>query len=333
MNAASQGNEMKSNESCHARPVHLGGIESLLAALAAGCLLPCAATATEGGATNKALGVDTVLTGVMPPPGMRMTTYLGYYTADETLDGAGNPRPGISNFDLNATALTFRFQYVWPDAMLWGANIESRVGVTVFADVNVQFDVQTPGGKIHRSDSASGPFPSGLLAPALLGWHGETVHQIAGLEFFLPTTGFNKAQLANITTGYWSAAPAYWVTWLPNDDIEVSGSLVYLYNFQNPDTNYRSGQEINLDFGLGYAATPAWQIGLSGYLYQQVTDDTVNGNVVADGNRGRAVAIGPFIRYHPSRDWAITFKWQHEYLVENRASGDRFFLQFMLKLW
>jgi hypothetical protein len=54
--------------------------------------------------------------------------------------------------------------------------------------------------------------------------------------------------------------------------------------------------------------------------------------VVADGNQGRAVGIGPFIRYHPSPDWGITLKWQHETLVENRASGDRVFPQFAVKL-
>jgi len=234
---------------------------------------------------------------------------------------------------VTVTALTLRFQYVWSGATLWGADIESRLGVTAYADANVQLDVQTPGGKLHRANSARGSSPGGLLAPALLGWHGDTVHQIAGLEFFLPTREFNKTQSANISTGYYSAAPAYWITWLPNDDIEVSGSLVYLFNFKNSETNYRSGQEINLDYGLGYAMTPALQIGFNGYLYRQVTDDVVNGAVAADGNRGRALAIGPFIRYHPSRDWGIALKWQHEYLVENRASGNRFFLQFTLKIW
>ena len=80
-------------------------------------------------------------------------------------------------------------------------------------------------------------------------------------------------------------------------------------------------------------ATPAWQVGLNGYLYLQVTDDELNGSAVPGGNKGRAVAIGPFVRYHPSKDWGITLKWQHEYLVENRASGNRFFLQVSAKLW
>ena len=80
-------------------------------------------------------------------------------------------------------------------------------------------------------------------------------------------------------------------------------------------------------------ATPAWQVGLNGYLYLQVPDDELNGSAVPGGNKGRAVAIGPFVRYHPSKDWGITLKWQHEYLVENRASGNRFFLQVSAKPW
>ena len=57
-----------------------------------------------------------------------------------------------------------------------------------------------------------------------------------------------------------------------------------------------------------------------------------DGSVFADGNKGRAFAIGPFVRYHVDPDWGITFKWQIESLVENHAEGNRFFLQFMLKL-
>jgi hypothetical protein len=46
----------------------------------------------------------------------------------------------------------------------------------------------------------------------------------------------------------------------------------------------------------------------------------------------RAFGIGPYIRYHEGY-FGITFKWQHESWVENRAQGNRFFLQlaFVLK--
>src|SRR5215831_12804591 len=174
-------------------------------------LTPAAANATEGGATNKVLGVDTVLVGVIGPPGsVRNTNFLGYYHADQTLGASGNPRPGISNFDLNVSAITSRLQYVWPNAKLWGADIETRIGLTWYADAEVQFDVQTPAGPVHRSSSSSGAFPGALIAPAILGWHGETVHQMTGLEVFFPTTAYVQGQIANVSSGFTSVAPHYW---------------------------------------------------------------------------------------------------------------------------
>ena len=225
---------MKSGET---RWSGIAGVGTTYLAFLVACSVALPAAATEGGGSNKALGVDTVLTGVMPPPGMRLTSYLGYYTADQTLDGSGNPRPAISNFNVDVAAITTRFQYVWSDAKLWGADIETRVGLTWFADVNLHFDVQTPGGKIHRSGSENDFLAGGLFAPALLGWHGDTVHQIAGFEAFFPARQYQPTQVANVSSGYWSVAPAYWVTWFPTEAIEVSGSFVYLYNFKNDTTN------------------------------------------------------------------------------------------------
>ena len=181
------------------------------------CFGPLGAVmATEGGGTSKALGVDTVLSGVMPPPGLRLTTFVGYYDADRTLDSSGNGRAGISDFNLSATAVTPRLQYVWSGVELWGANIETRLGLSAFVDAHVSFDVQTPGGRIRRQGSSTG-MGDALIGPALLGWHHERFHQIAGLEFFLPTGKFDKTRLANTSRGYYAVGPAYLFTWLPTD--------------------------------------------------------------------------------------------------------------------
>jgi len=288
--------------------------------------------ATEGGGTSKALGVDTVLSGVMPPEGLRVTIFLAYYDAGHTLDSAGKDRAGLSNFNLSVAALTPRLQYVWPGVRLWGAHVETRIGVSLYVDAKVGFDVQTPVARIHRAGTSSG-MGDALIGPALLGWHSERFHQTLGPEFFLPTGSFDKNSIANIGRGYYAAGPAYLFTWFPNDAIEVSGSLIYLVNQRNPDTGYRSGRELSFDYGLGYSVAPAWQVGANGYLYKQVTDDRLNGQIFGDGNRGRAVAIGPFLRYHPSPDWGITLKWQRETMVRNRTRGDRIFLQLALKLF
>src|SRR4030095_262546 len=205
---------------------------------------------------------------------------------------------------------------------------QTRVAFAPRANVNVQFDVQTPGGTVNRSSGSGEPFPGTLIAPAILGWHGETVHQMTGVEFFLSTYGYHTGQLANASTGFNSVAPAYWITWFPKPEIEVDGSFVYLFNGTNHKTNYRSGQEFSMDYAASYALTPTWQVGANGYLYKQVTGDTLNGSEVPGGNKGRAFAIGPFIRYHEDPTWGITFKWQIESWVENRAEGNRYFLQF-----
>lgn len=310
----------------------VSGLALLLAAAIYIVIGPNTAIATESGGTSKALGVDTVMAGVMPPPGLRLTNFMARYDTSHTLDSSGNDRTGVSNFDLSASAETLRLQYVWPRVQLWGANLETRVGWNAILDAQVSFDVQTPRGPIHRKDSTTS-VGDALFAPAILGWHSKRFHQMFGPELFLPTGKFDKNRLANTSRGYYSIGPAYWFTWLPIDEIEVSGALIYLINFENPDTKYVSGHELSFDYNLGYALTTAWQIGASGYLYKQVMDDEQNGRVVGDGNRGQVVAVGPFLRYHPNENWGITLKWQHEELVENRTSGDRIFLQFALKFF
>jgi hypothetical protein len=308
----------------------------LLQSVAAAAALIAAAMpalSTEGGGTSKALGVDTVLAGMMPAPGLRLTTFLAGYRTDATLDGAGSPRTGLSNFDLDVKAVTLRFQYVWPGAHLFGADIETRFGATAWLDSSVSFDVRTPtGASVHRSDSVTSGGDM-LVGPAMLGWHGERLHQTLGVQFYLPAAAFSASRLANPGRGYYSVGPIYALTWFPVDPLEVSVSSNFLFNRENPDTRYTSGRELSIDYGLGYDFAREWQVGASGYAYRQVTDDRVNGEAVAGGNRGQAFATGPFVRYHPGRNWGITLKWQREFKVENRTRGDRLVLQMAASLF
>lgn len=292
----------------------------------AAAILPKSVSATEGGGTSKALGVDTVLSGRMPPPGLNIMSFTAFYTADRTLNSDGNDVPNLTNFDLFVFAEVLRFRYVFPHVTFLGANLEARFGITLMNEIDLSFDVRTPRGMIHRQDSTSNLGDS--LAGLILGWHGEHFHQMFGPEIFLPTGQFRTTALTNTSRGYYAVGPSYWFSWFPSEQIEVSGALIYLINFENPDTNYLSGQELSFDYNLGYWITRDWELGLSGYAYKQVTDDERNGLTVGDGNRGQAVAFGPALRWHPhDKNYGVTLKWQHEELIENRAKGDRFFLQ------
>jgi hypothetical protein len=289
-------------------------------------ITPTTVTATEGGGTSKALGVDTVMAGVMPPPGLNITNFLVYYTANNTLDSSGNDRPFLTDFDLDVFAETVRLRYILPKVTFLGANVEARFGFNMISDVDVSFNVQTPFGRIHVEDSTTNVGDS--LLGVILGWHSKQFHQMFGPEIFIPTGRFSNHRLVNVGRGYWAIGPSYWFTWFPIEQIEVSGALIYLINFENPDTHYCSGHELSFDYNLGYFLTRDWEMGVSGYLYKQLMDDEQRGQIIGDGNRGQAVAFGPALRWHPhNKNYGITLKWQHEEAVENRASGDRFFLQ------
>jgi hypothetical protein len=75
------------------------------------------------------------------------------------------------------------------------------------------------------------------------------------------------------------------------------------------------------------------QTGVSGYVYRQIRDDEVNGQKFGDGNRGQVLSIGPFLRYHPAKNWGLTLKWQIEGDARNRTQGNRIFLQFAAQLF
>ncbi len=296
-------------------------------------LLVVPALATEGGGTSKLLGVETVLAGVMPPPGqLRMLVSASDYRATRTHDAAGNPRPGLSDFALKFSGLAVRVQYVWPDAKLLGADIETRLGYALYVDGDLSFDVATPRGRVHRAGSAQGGSDA-IVAPITLGWHSDSYHQIVGFEFFVPTGSFDAAQLVNKGRGYSSAAPAYRFTWYPIKPLEVSGNLVYLVNRENSDSKIKSGRELSFDYGVGYTFAPGWQGGASGYLYRQVSDDQLNGAIAGDGNRGRVFATGPYIRYFSDQGFGVTLKWQVESGAQNKTQGNRLFLQVAKRLY
>ncbi|AUT61821.1 SphA family protein [Paraburkholderia terrae] len=288
-------------------------------------LLSGGANATENGGTNYPIGVNTITPGVQPPPGTYGYLYLAAYESTSLKDNSGNAVGNVSNFSLHAQAAAVRVAHVWRGLSLLGATIETRANIP-FCNIDIHFDAHTPHGDVYKSSHAAG-LSDIVFAPVMLGWHNGDLHQVAGLEFFLPTGSYDVNRLANPGRHYYSIEPTYALTWFPTQRVELSARALYEFNTINNATDYRSGQEFIVDYNAAFKLTQAWQIGVSGYYYRQMTDDMQHGQVVnGNGNRGQVLGVGPFIGYM-TRKIAVAFKYQRETLVRNRPEGNRFWLQ------
>lgn len=294
--------------------------QKILALLIAAALTQ-PALATEGGGSVYPVGVETNFTGLMLPEGENLLLYYQHYSADQIKDNNGNNNARVTQFKSQADVLALRYSHVWRDFKIAGANVETRA---VLSLPDLDLDMHLAAAPFDRSGKASG-IGDMTLAPVLLGWHGPTLHQMAGMEVILPTGQYDKNRNVNAGRNTWQAAALYGLTWFPGA-WEASARVRYGINGRNADTDYRSGDELTLEFSGGYKFAPGWSGGLNGYLYRQVTDDVRNGNTVY-GNRASVNAIGPYVAHAFSKQASIVAKIQIESDAKNRAEGQRLWLQ------
>ena len=286
------------------------------------------ASATEGGGNTYPIGVETNFPGFMLPEGLHVMTYYQHYSASHSKDGAGNDNQRLAYYKFNADVLAARFSYVWPGVNWLGASVETRAVLSLpTLDLTLGVARKAPLGPLDRSGSrtAIGDF---MLAPLLLGWHSDKLHQTFGIEGFLPTGSYDKGRPVNSGRNYWQLAVAYGATWFPIKEVDLSAKLRYAVNGRNRDTDYRSGNELSVEYSAGYRFSSAVAAGLSGYLYRQTTDDKQAGKLVnGDGNRGSVNAIGPYLTYSFNPKFTVTAKLQKEFGARNKAEGTRLWLQ------
>jgi hypothetical protein len=294
----------------------------------AACALCAAALATEGGGNSYPIGVETQGVGILPPEGDHWFAYAQHYAAGHQKDNAGHDNVALAAFHLQADVVALRWSHVWRGLRMSGASVETRV-VQPFAAFDLSLAIARPGGvgPLDLGGDHAGLADTAFV-PFILGWHGERLHQAAGLDTHLPIGDYDVTRRVNTGRNYWQAAPFYAFTWLPGGGWEASGKLRYAFNSPNPATHYRSGQEATFEFSGGLRISPRWAAGLNGYVYRQTSDDTVNGVPVnGHGNRGRVQALGPFLQANFSPTVALVVKLQQEWGARNRPQGTRAWLQ------
>ncbi|MFK4754794.1 SphA family protein [Oceanobacter antarcticus] len=283
---------------------------TLAAALAAN-----SAMATEGGGSSYPVGAENYTCCAVPPPGMYGIVWAQHYSADKAVDNNGDTVTP-DDFKVTANAIVPRFIYV-TDKQWHGASVALH-GILPLVDL----DVHVTDG-VEQSKSGLGDATVGLA----FGWHhSQALHSLFAIDVIVPTGSYKKDDIANPGRNHWAIQPVLGVSNMNPHGFNYDLKAMWTYNLENSATSYQDGQELIFDYALGWGLGDRWVAGIGGYVYQQVTDDTQDGDTVAD-NRGKALAVGPSVRYDSGTGWFATFKYQQETQVKNRAEGSTLWIK------
>jgi hypothetical protein len=277
-------------------------------------------------------GYTDIFGGAVPSqPGFYFRADAYHYEGDaDTI--IFNGRIGLSveeNYLASLAALT----YVTPWKILGGtyavAVVPSMVAMNV--DVGIQlpaftgprgrsfgpFNFETGDTELALGDTA--------FAPLVLGWDAGNFHWNVGVFGFAPTGKYSRKDLANTSLNHWAVMSRLAGTYFdPKTGWQVNGAAIYSVNWENPATDYETGNILNLDGAITKNFGPLG-LGVVGYAMIQTTGDSGAGARLGSFE-SRVYGAGPIVTFTTSADPAkaltILAKWYHEFDAENTFEGN-----------
>lgn len=299
--------------------------------------------AEEGGSGHYQPGAMSSFIDSVPPKETFVTrfnflNYQGNYSQGQPLPIAGLRAVGV---DAESTAAGFTF--LWrPPVCLWDEDWSYAMSATIphaWVEVTANAQLSVPGAPpaVQRTDSLSG-LGDIVLMPLMLNYR---VNPDFNVNFrvgaYAPTGRYEVGRLANTGKNFWTVEPTLGLMYLgQKNGIEASLFLGSDFNWENPDTDYKSGTQVHADGTLAQHF-PLWGgfvgVGVNGFWYEQVTGDSGSGAKFGDF-KGRTAGLGPVLSYATKidgKDVIAEVKWLHEMETRRRLEGDYIWLKALVK--
>jgi hypothetical protein len=311
------------------------GFDLLRAGLAAAILMLLATIpgqAAEYGTGPWIKGYSDIFAGIIPPVSglyVRNDDYAYGGTADATVFD-GRVQIGVEeNFIADILAVT----YVTPIKIFGGTYAMAVAPSVVVMDVNVgvgipaitlpvgvtvgPFNPQFGDSELALGDTA--------FAPLVLGWNAGKFSWNFALFGFAPTGDYSTRQLANTSLNHWAIMPRLAGTYFdPKTGWQISGAFVYSVNWENPATDYETGNIVNIEGAITKNFGPIG-LGAVGYGMIQTTGDSGRGARLGSFE-SRVFGVGPILTLTlgGTTPTPLTFlvKWYHEFDAEHTFEGD-----------
>jgi hypothetical protein len=209
----------------------------------------------------------------------------------------------------------------------WFGRDTASIAGTLTASTGSVFATRT--GMIQDALTSYGD----IVPTATLRWNSGVNNFMTYLTGDIPVGDYDPMRLANIGIGHGTVDAGGAYTYLnPATGNEFSATAGFTYNFKNPDTQYRSGIDFHFDWGASHFLSKQLFVGIAGYAYQQVTDDSGQ-NPILGGFRSRVLGVGPQIGYNfpvGGMQGFLGLRGYGDFDVANRAPGWSTWLTFAI---
>lgn len=303
------------------------------------------ADADEGGVPFWLSGQYASIAAIAPTPGWTVTL-LPYYYSGSADRSRTFPRGDtlVTGVDSHVGLLNTQLAYAW-DAKLFGG--VPMIGLSWGAgnngtSANLLVSLPSASPQAAVSDSVNGG--TDLYPIATLSWDNGNDNWMVYLTGDIPVGAYDAKRLSNIGIGHGAIDAGAGYTYLDQKTgHEFSAVAGLTYNLENPQTNYRNGIDSHLDWAASRFLSESWQVGIAGYVYYQLTNDSYPTEGVIGrlrqqelgGFRSRAAAVGPELGYlfkMGKQTGYLNLRAYWEFWARNRVEGYALFATINLPL-
>ena len=324
-------------------------VAATLLAVLASAFHPDVSLADEDGASFWLPGFFGSLAAAPQQPGWSMASFL-YNTnvsgsgnvavSREITIGQFNPALNASvsaSVHANATIEAVAPSYVFATPFLGGQASVSLLGSYAVNDTNLNATATGTIGPIpftRTIDLQQTTSGVGDLLPMFeVRWNAGTSNYMTYLTGDIPVGLYSSRNLANIGLGHGAIDGGVGYTYFDQKTgHEFSVVTGLTGNFENQATNYTSGIDWHLDWGASQFLTKQVQVGLVGYIYNQITPDSGCAPVICPFE-SRVLGVGPqvgFIFPVDKMQGYLNLKAYGEFDNANRPDGWNAWLTFVL---
>jgi hypothetical protein len=315
-----------------------------------------AALADEGGVSFWLPGLFGSLAAVPQQAGWSLSTVYWH----DSVTGGGDV----------AIAREFNLKRI-PATLTLNANLSANLSSTLdFALVNPTYVFKTPvlGGQLAvgllgiygRQSTSLGAMLAGTLGTPLgtiafartdmisdavegfgdlypqifLRWNQGVNNYMTYITGDIPVGAYDSTRLSNIGIGHGAVDAGFGYTYFnQKTGREFSGVLGFTYNTTNRSTQYQNGVDMHFDWGASQFLTKQLQVGLVGYVYDEIGCDSGSGDRVGCF-QSRVIGVGPqlgfIIPIGTTTQGYLNLKAYKEFDNANRPDGWNAWVTFAL---